>query len=89
MIPYLTTSICPLFLSTNGRFKSTKAKLLKMYVSVLNLLGDSTQQSDFTLNSRIGDMSYDCTNQPVINYVKDLMVLVTLFTDEENLSSVF
>lgn len=34
-------------------------------------------------------MSYDRTNQPVIGYVEDLMVLGTLLTDEKNLSPVF
>lgn len=34
-------------------------------------------------------MPNDRTNQPVIGYVEDLMVLSTLLTDEENLSPVF
>ena len=63
--------------------------LLKMYVSVLNLLDVATQPSDFNLNFRIGDMPDDRTNQPVIGYAEDLMVLGTLLTDEENLSPVF
>ncbi|MNC37884.1 hypothetical protein D3C75_864690 [compost metagenome] len=66
-----------------------RQSLLKMYVSVLNLLGVTAQGADSTLNSRIDDMSYDRTNQPVIGYVEDLMVLGTLLTDEENLSPVF
>lgn len=66
-----------------------RQSLLKMYVSVFNLVGVTVQGSDFTLNSRIGDISYDRTNQPVIGYVEDFMVLCALLTDEENLSPVF
>lgn len=66
-----------------------RARSIKDVASVINLLKVTTQLPDYIFNSRISDMPNDRTNQPVIGYVEDLMVLSTLLTDEENLSPVF